>query len=566
VDWVFTAPDRDSGKSAPSGGYMPDIDSIDNPVQHADVPASVMKNLFYPQPKRARLLISWLLAGAALTACGGGNDSPSPDTAAAAPQAKMALAAQTDTGTMTTKALTWQAAGPGTSSITPSTDASDTLAFAYDLRGSSVWSQQTWTYSAIATQTMAFDFDWNYSGFHAWYRPFAKATAFAEGPSGTTYIDLNENADGGGFNRSGTGALSVTQGYRFGFIAKGSNYDSNTTLNGNLKITAKTAILPHSPPLIYGSTYYIKNNYSGAPNTYLDVRGGGCDSNWLCVSTASSKSRDQGSGSWILLSAQGKPNGSAVTAGDLVHLANKYPYGSSGDFVTGSFGGFLDTRNHDCQNNVSCVSTSASSNRDSKSGTWKIEGSGNIIYSQQSLRLRNIYNGTYLDTRGGGCMGNILCVSTSTSSDRDSGSSSWRFEIATAFGPEGSVPALPSLADQAQGGNVSYGTCIFHGGPPAVDARGEYWVQYTCGDNPGVEPMRYRDSNPKWVNIVSRNNAVQQAVEMANLYGWDTCQINVATFPYEESRDTFEVLYIGCRAPAAGLNTGPHYPPEGTTP
>jgi hypothetical protein len=183
-------------------------------------------------------------------------------------------------------------------------------------------------------------------------------------------------------------------------------------------------------PLTYGSTYHIKNNYSGAPNTYLDTRGAGCDSNWLCVSTASSNSRDQGSGSWTLLSAQGKSNGSAVTEGDLVYLANKYPYGSSGALVTGPFGGFLDARGGGCQNNALCVSTSANQNRDSGSGTWKIEGSGETIYSEQSLRLRNQYNGTYLDVRGGGCMSNILCVSTSTSLDRDSGSGSWRFEIA----------------------------------------------------------------------------------------------------------------------------------------
>lgn len=188
--------------------------------------------------------------------------------------------------------------------------------------------------------------------------------------------------------------------------------------------------LPHGSPLVYGSAYHIKNNYSGIPDTYLDTRNSGCGGNWLCVSTASSDSRDQHSGSWILLSAQGKANGSAVKEGDLVYLANKYPYGSWGELITGPFGGFLDTRNPGCEGNSLCVSTSASPRRDGGSGTWKIEAAGDTVYSGQNLHLRNQYNGTYLDTRESGCANNKLCVSTSTSRSRDGGSGTWRFEVA----------------------------------------------------------------------------------------------------------------------------------------
>ncbi len=189
--------------------------------------------------------------------------------------------------------------------------------------------------------------------------------------------------------------------------------------------------LPHGSPLVYGSTYHIKNDYSGAPGTFLDSAYSGCQGNWMCISTARSNSRDQRSGSWVLLSAQGKAAGEPVMEGDLVHLANLYPlnYGSS-PLISYVFGGFLDTRGSGCQGNALCVSTSPGTHRDGGSGTWKIESSSDRINSEQGVRLRNQYNGTYLDTRGSGCGYNVLCVSTSTSPNRDSGSGSWRFETA----------------------------------------------------------------------------------------------------------------------------------------
>ncbi len=189
--------------------------------------------------------------------------------------------------------------------------------------------------------------------------------------------------------------------------------------------------LPHGAQLTYGSTYYIKNNYAGRAATYLDVRGSGCQGNLLCVSTASSNERDKkGSGSWILMSAQGKPDRSTVKEGDLVYLANKYPYGFWGSLVNDAFGGFLDVRGPNCEGNKLCVSTSISQNRDGMSGTWKVEGRGEKIYLGQGVQLRNQYDQSYLDTKKSGCYDNILCVSTSISSNRDNGSGTWSFELA----------------------------------------------------------------------------------------------------------------------------------------
>ena len=59
---------------------------------------NVTNDSTFLQNKRARLLISWLLAGAALTACGGGNDEGPPHaTATAVPQTNTALAMESDT-------------------------------------------------------------------------------------------------------------------------------------------------------------------------------------------------------------------------------------------------------------------------------------------------------------------------------------------------------------------------------------------------------------------------------------------------------------------------------------
>jgi hypothetical protein len=94
---------------------------------------------------------------------------------------------------------------------------------------------------------------------------------------------------------------------------------------------------------------------------------------------------------------------------------------------------FLDTRGTGCEENVLCVSASSSNDRDSGSGWWKIvsvSGSSGAVQPNDQVYLLNQYriNGQngYLDTRGTGCEGNVLCVSASSSNNRDSGSGTWR--------------------------------------------------------------------------------------------------------------------------------------------
>ena len=147
---------------------------------------------------------------------------------------------------------------------------------------------------------------------------------------------------------------------------------------------------------------------------------------------------DGWSGSWILVSASGKPIGAPVEAGDQVYLANFAKAGPSAnpDLIEGEFGGFLETNNMGCFGNYLCTDTSAQASRDGLSGTWQIflDGGSGQIHEGDGVRIRNSYNfngsghGGYLDTRGEGCADDLYCVSTAQEAIRDGSSTTWRFE------------------------------------------------------------------------------------------------------------------------------------------
>lgn len=188
--------------------------------------------------------------------------------------------------------------------------------------------------------------------------------------------------------------------------------------------------IAHDPQLRYGDNYHLQNGYKNWSGGYLDVRGGPCKDNPLCVSTAALTDRDQSSGSWVIASAEGKPNGAPVMSGEKVYLKNQYPLGNDDMSPYGLFGGYLDTRGNGCEGNLLCVSTSLRPNTSVDTSVWTFVANRHSLYVGQALHLRNqspYPSGfTYLDTRGGGCSGNLLCVSTSLSPDRDQGSGSWR--------------------------------------------------------------------------------------------------------------------------------------------
>lgn len=182
--------------------------------------------------------------------------------------------------------------------------------------------------------------------------------------------------------------------------------------------------------LLYGSTYRIQNGFEGTKDkwkeNYLDTRGKGCEGNLLCVSTSTDKNRASDSGTWKILSAATTPknDGEPVLSGDKVYLQNQYSSGS---------GGYLDLRGQGCEGNAYCVSTATSSKRDSLSGTWRIikDSSGGNVQEDDVVHLWNgwsEWSGGFLDTRGNNCEGNLYCVSLCGSWDRATGSTHWRFQ------------------------------------------------------------------------------------------------------------------------------------------
>jgi hypothetical protein len=179
-------------------------------------------------------------------------------------------------------------------------------------------------------------------------------------------------------------------------------------------------------PIIYGKTYYIQNGYLNWTGGYLDTNSSGCEGNKYCVSTANTPNRaNVETGTWKILSASGKSNGTPVLVGDNIHLQNLY----LGD------GGYLDTNSSGCEGNKYCVSTANTPNRaNANTGTWKILSSnkqnGTSLLVNDDIYLQNLFSGDggYLDTNSAGCEGNKYCVSTSVSKERapGSGTNHWR--------------------------------------------------------------------------------------------------------------------------------------------
>jgi hypothetical protein len=208
-----------------------------------------------------------------------------------------------------------------------------------------------------------------------------------------------------------------------------------------LLVLLVTTAQAQNKPLYYGNIIQLQNGWNNNAGGYLDTRGYQKDfaktGNFLCVSTATGPKRDGGSGSWKIMSATGKAEGSPVLVNDDVYLLNQW----NGN------GGYLDTKGYEkdygTTGNHLCVSTATVSNRESGSGTWKISSAtgspaGTAVTENAEIHLQNGWNkfgGGYLDTKGYqkdyAKTGNLLCVSTATSPKRDGKSGTWKISIRT---------------------------------------------------------------------------------------------------------------------------------------
>lgn len=110
------------------------------------------------------------------------------------------------------------------------------------------FSSQTWTVQGIAPADGDYIFDWNYSGFHS----FFKVTAFLNtfNPSNSLYSAGPNNCctpPSGGFNESGRFTFSnISTGATFGFTMGGSNFDESNILQGTLTLNQVTVPEPTS--------------------------------------------------------------------------------------------------------------------------------------------------------------------------------------------------------------------------------------------------------------------------------------------------------------------------------
>ena len=123
--------------------------------------------------------------------------------------------------------------------ITPDNGAAGTAVFSYEVDlGSGGVSYRAARFKAKAFGDGTFSFDYDYSGFHAFFSAYADFKIFADGPNGTEIIrivdDVRTNSY---FSFTGSASIQIHHGYDFGFIVGGENYDGNSRLEGDLTIS-----------------------------------------------------------------------------------------------------------------------------------------------------------------------------------------------------------------------------------------------------------------------------------------------------------------------------------------
>lgn len=136
--------------------------------------------------------------------------------------------------------VNWNDAGitDGTTSLTHPTGFTSVAAFAYDVNlgnpGAGV-TQRTATFEMISPITGTIRFDWEYTGFHAFFVARADFIAFSDVQE---VVELSGESVSGNFTFTGTTVINVVEGGSFGFDIGGRNGDSNSRLLGTLTVTA----------------------------------------------------------------------------------------------------------------------------------------------------------------------------------------------------------------------------------------------------------------------------------------------------------------------------------------
>lgn len=189
-----------------------------------------------------------------------------------------------------------------------------------------------------------------------------------------------------------------------------------STARKNAAIPARQA---DSVPIQIGSVVNLQNRY---PNdgSYLDAWGEvwskpefrQVPTETKFVSTHIEPNRDNGSGSWEIVSASAKNKGEPLVVGDRIHLKNMYPNGGYLDACGWTehlrvFDKFLDQ--------TGAVFTTKSANRDNGTGVWIIRSStadvGSPIFEGDNIAVESSY---FINDRGENRVSGFLNVAGKT--------------------------------------------------------------------------------------------------------------------------------------------------------
>jgi len=135
----------------------------------------------------------------------------------------------------------------GTATVDTAVSDSTTAVFSYavNLGGGGV-SERFATFETVAEATGTVTFTWNYDWFHAWFLAEASLEFFAVDANDVVQVvPVYDQSISGSQTASGQVVdLAVTAGKQFGFRVGGSNFDSNSQLNGTVTLTMFTAATP----------------------------------------------------------------------------------------------------------------------------------------------------------------------------------------------------------------------------------------------------------------------------------------------------------------------------------
>jgi hypothetical protein len=111
--------------------------------------------------------------------------------------------------------------------------------YAVKLNGGGV-TQRSTTFRVRAAETGIVSFDYRYEFYHAWFRVEAQFDVFAETECEQQTLQVLRFVGPQSVGPkvfSGSVAIHVQKGQHFGFVLGGSNYDSDSQLQGTLTIT-----------------------------------------------------------------------------------------------------------------------------------------------------------------------------------------------------------------------------------------------------------------------------------------------------------------------------------------